>query len=73
MFFTVLLIDSSPLRTATVDVHSPLRGRNSGDEGCTVPEKIKTIAEVVKTIPDGSHIALGGFAIARNKFPSHTN
>ena len=29
-------------------------------------EKVKTIAEVVKTIPDGSHIALGGFAIARN-------
>ena len=29
-------------------------------------EKLKTIAEVVKTIPDGSHIALGGFAIARN-------
>jgi glutaconate CoA-transferase, subunit A len=31
-----------------------------------VPEKVKTIAEVVKTVPDGSHIALGGFAIARN-------
>jgi len=31
-----------------------------------VPEKVKTVAEVVKTIPDGSHIALGGFAIARN-------
>ena len=29
-------------------------------------EKVKTIAEVVKTVPDGSHIALGGFAIARN-------
>ena len=29
-------------------------------------EKVKTIAEVVKTIPDGAHIALGGFAIARN-------
>jgi len=31
-----------------------------------VSEKVKTIAEVVKTIPDGAHIALGGFAIARN-------
>jgi len=31
-----------------------------------VSEKLKTVAEVVKTIPDGSHIALGGFAIARN-------
>jgi len=40
--------------------------RNNGDEGCSVSEKVKTIAEVVKTIPDGSHIALGGFAIARN-------
>src|SRR3977135_731735 len=40
--------------------------RNNGDEGCTVSEKVKTVAEVVKTIPDGSHIALGGFAIARN-------
>ena len=29
-------------------------------------KKLKTVAEVVKTIPDGSHIALGGFAIARN-------
>ena len=29
-------------------------------------QKVKTIDEVVKTIPDGSHIALGGFAIARN-------
>ena len=28
--------------------------------------KIRTIAEVVRTIPDGAHIALGGFAIARN-------
>lgn len=28
--------------------------------------KIKTAAEVVGTIPDGAHIALGGFAIARN-------
>ncbi len=28
--------------------------------------KVKTAAEVVRTIPDGSHIALGGFAIARN-------
>ncbi len=28
--------------------------------------KITTIAEVVRTIPDGAHIALGGFAIARN-------
>ncbi|HXX00108.1 MAG TPA: CoA-transferase [Candidatus Acidoferrales bacterium] len=29
-------------------------------------DKIKTAAEVVRTIPSGSHIALGGFAIARN-------
>ena len=28
-------------------------------------DKVKTIAEVVQTIPDGSHIALGGFAINR--------
>jgi len=28
--------------------------------------KIRTAAEVVGSIPDGSHIALGGFAIARN-------
>ena len=28
--------------------------------------KIKTAAEVVGSIPDGAHIALGGFAIARN-------
>ena len=28
--------------------------------------KLKTAAEVVRTIPDGSEIALGGFAIARN-------
>ena len=27
--------------------------------------KIKTAAEAIRTIPDGSHIALGGFAIAR--------
>src|SRR5437660_1188027 len=31
-----------------------------------LPDKLKTIAEVVRTIPDGSHIALGGFAVARN-------
>lgn len=29
-------------------------------------DKVKTIAEVVSAIPDGAHIALGGFAIARN-------
>ncbi len=28
--------------------------------------KIQHIADVVRTIPDGAHIALGGFAIARN-------
>src|SRR5690349_7336561 len=28
-------------------------------------DKLKTAAEVVRTIPDGSHIALGGFAINR--------
>src|SRR5215471_6520652 len=31
-----------------------------------MPDKVKTITEVVQSIPDGSHIALGGFAIARN-------
>lgn len=29
-------------------------------------DKVKSAAEVVQTIPSGSHIALGGFAIARN-------
>ena len=29
-------------------------------------DKTKTVAEIVRTIPDGSHIAMGGFAIARN-------
>jgi acyl CoA:acetate/3-ketoacid CoA transferase alpha subunit len=29
-------------------------------------DKIKSVSEVVHTIPSGSHIALGGFAIARN-------
>ncbi len=29
-------------------------------------QKIKTAAEMVASIPDGAHIALGGFAIARN-------
>ena len=28
--------------------------------------KVKRVSEVVRTIPDGSHIALGGFAVARN-------
>src|SRR5215472_7087997 len=28
-------------------------------------DKVKSVAEVVRTIPDGSHIALGGFAINR--------
>jgi len=28
-------------------------------------DKVKTVADVVRTIPDGSHIALGGFAINR--------
>jgi acyl CoA:acetate/3-ketoacid CoA transferase alpha subunit len=31
-----------------------------------VTSKIRTVTEVVKTVPDGAHIALGGFAIARN-------
>jgi acyl CoA:acetate/3-ketoacid CoA transferase alpha subunit len=31
-----------------------------------VAGKIKSVAEVVATVPDGAHIALGGFAIARN-------
>jgi glutaconate CoA-transferase subunit A len=29
-------------------------------------DKVKTIADIVRSIPDGAHIALGGFAIARN-------
>ena len=29
-------------------------------------DKLKSVADVVRTIPSGSHIALGGFAIARN-------
>jgi acyl CoA:acetate/3-ketoacid CoA transferase alpha subunit len=29
-------------------------------------DKVKPVAEVVHTIPSGAHIALGGFAIARN-------
>lgn len=29
-------------------------------------DKIKTAAQVVRSIPEGAHIALGGFAIARN-------
>lgn len=29
-------------------------------------DKIKTAAEVVASVPEGAHIALGGFAIARN-------
>jgi glutaconate CoA-transferase subunit A len=37
-----------------------------------VADKIKTVAEVVASIPDGAHIALGGFAIARNSIvPVH--
>ena len=31
-----------------------------------MPDKVKSVADVVRSIPDGSHIALGGFAIARN-------
>jgi glutaconate CoA-transferase subunit A len=31
-----------------------------------VAQKITTVSEVVASIPDGAHIALGGFAIARN-------
>ena len=31
-----------------------------------VANKLKTASEVVKMIPDGSHVALGGFAINRN-------
>lgn len=29
-------------------------------------DKVRSVAEVVRSIPDGSHIALGGFAVARN-------
>jgi acyl CoA:acetate/3-ketoacid CoA transferase alpha subunit len=31
-----------------------------------VADKVKSIAEAVESVPDGAHIALGGFAIARN-------
>ncbi len=31
-----------------------------------VPDKLRSIADVVRSVPDGAHIALGGFAIARN-------
>ena len=31
-----------------------------------MPGKLRTIAQVVRDVPDGAHIALGGFAIARN-------
>jgi acyl CoA:acetate/3-ketoacid CoA transferase alpha subunit len=31
-----------------------------------VTGKIREIREVVRTVPDGAHVALGGFAIARN-------
>jgi acyl CoA:acetate/3-ketoacid CoA transferase alpha subunit len=45
-----------------------MRWARSGRRGqaSTVTGKIKTLAEVVKTVPDGAHVALGGFAIARN-------
>ena len=29
-------------------------------------DKVKSMAEVIRAIPDGAHVALGGFAIARN-------
>ena len=29
-------------------------------------DKVRSVAEVVSSIPDGSHMALGGFAVARN-------
>jgi len=29
-------------------------------------DKVKSVSEVVRSVPSGSHIALGGFAIARN-------
>lgn len=32
----------------------------------TGADKLKSVAEVVRTIPSGAHIALGGFSIARN-------
>jgi glutaconate CoA-transferase subunit A len=31
-----------------------------------MPDKLKSVAEVVQSVSDGAHIALGGFAIARN-------
>ena len=37
-----------------------------------MPDKVKSVAEVVRSIPDGSHIALGGFAIARTPAPDET-
>ncbi len=34
-----------------------------------VVDKVKSVADVVQTIPSGAHIALGGFSIARNVIP----
>lgn len=38
---------------------------DSGNRNSMV-DKVRSLAEVVATIPDGAYIALGGFAIARN-------
>ena len=40
--------------------------RSGRRQGSIVTGKIRTLAEVVKTVPDRAHVALGGFAIARN-------
>src|SRR6185295_15044204 len=42
-------------------------GRGTAVPGMTLlPGKIRLINEVVASVPDGAHIGLGGFAIARN-------
>lgn len=41
-------------------------GGNCGARRSHVAGKITQIADVVRKIPDGAHLALGGFAIARN-------
>jgi len=43
-----------------------MRSDSTVREEARVADKVKTIAEAVESVPDGAHIALGGFAIARN-------
>jgi len=34
-----------------------------------IVDQVKSVADVVQTIPSGVHIALGGFSAARNVIP----